>query len=1073
MVAPPVNATLGQRFQTAFKNLAALPGGIQKAVTDFVPNVDEAATMIPGEQDAAANHPIVTNAANDIAAVLSAPAQMIAHPLATVENFIPATLSGLGQGLESLTIPFGGNPNQIKSQWAAHPVLQVLNLVGFGDIFGGVINAGAKAAIRTSVVSEASDAADAAVASEAITPETAAAVKTTVTPKLVSSVIDNLTTKKAPQAIVTDQIHQAFVRSGVDAATAAHLTQATLETIADRIKSNLPMKVGNALSHPISSLSGFASPVTDAIKGVFSKPAQSAVSYLFGDEAIAKNPTAFAQMEESASQQLGERGIADTVENRIGIMSDWAKTNPDWAMLNTEGKAAHMTNFAQTTPMIQQINEMTGKTYVPVKALAPDAASAAISDVSSLPGEASAAVDVGKILDNLGETLGANFNNWRSTIERAVTNNPTKQGLIDAITSITRKTSFNFPSDDAAAAAAMKMEEQTGYRVGIPPQGKPINFVSENPDLSFLGKPSPSGSTPSIFTNDTLNKLLTNNNWWQGMLDRFGLSTQGGVGSGLDAMYGDEFGKRFNDAFGSKYADGIKLPSIVTEAPTGDRIGLPSGTTRTIPQSGLYSYLDRMLGKINPNANTVADLTTRDLTDWGFPKEAAGDIAATARKAMQLPIAVTGVGQGLVNFLRANARIPGLDGTIFGSFNKYLNATVALKYNSPLAFFYQARLFTKFNLLRQFATGKFVMNLGDNTISNWLAERPFVGNIIAPKVSVEDTALMNNTLWGDLHPSTFDMSTAPEVLKYTEQMKTQSTGILSSLTQAAKSGFLSWVNFSVRNDSVTLAKGLASQYGMSLREALGYTTDAGGRRIYNNPALYNNILDTIESTYHYAPGFLTSPMIRNLNTVFYPLRFEAKVLQQTGAWMGRLSPITRGEMMLNMSHFAAWTGTPSGAAWIKKNQTLWSQSLNYLLPFASEGQMVQAAASGKFFNGDLGELGGIPFAFPLQVMQGLSLMPGQETGVSPDTGAKYTKRTPKNLASPATAEEVFQDFFTTMLPSLPLSTILGSGAPSVTLTEQSLAQKAFIALTTGQTDSKSNQKFNGLFKTVPEGYFRQ
>ena len=372
MVAPPVNATLGDRFHTALKNL----GTLKSDITNLVPNLNEAADAIPGVAQQQAEHPIINNAANDVASILSAPAEIVAHPIKTAEGFIPATLTGFKQAAESLTIPFGGNPEDIKSQWAAHPVLQILNFVGAGEILGGLMKAGVKAAITSSVVDEATAGTTQAAAAGTIDDATAASVKATVTKPFIKTVVNNLTTKGADPAAITEQLQNAFLKNGVSPEHAPSLAQATLETIADRMKGSIPLKVADALSHPVSALTGFASPLTSPIiKSVFSKPAESAVSYLFGDEAIKKNPTAFAQMEESASQQLQERGIADTVQNRVGIMSEWAKTNPDWASLDTAGKADHMSNFAQTTPAIADINKITGQTYVPIKALSPENAS--------------------------------------------------------------------------------------------------------------------------------------------------------------------------------------------------------------------------------------------------------------------------------------------------------------------------------------------------------------------------------------------------------------------------------------------------------------------------------------------------------------------------------------------------------------------------------------------------------------------------------------------------------------------------------------------------------------------------
>ena len=73
--------------------------------------------------------------------------------------------------------------------------------------------------------------------------------------------------------------------------------------------------------------------------------------------------------------------------------------------------------------------------------------------------------------------------------------------------------------------------------------------------------------------------------------------------------------------------------------------------------------------------------------------------------------------------------------------------------------------------------------------------------------------------------------------------------------------------------------------------------------------------------------------MKTLNTIWFPLRFETKVMQQTAQWLGNLTSSQRLLVLSDFTHFTNFLGTPEGEKWRKDNQSTFHDIVNYALPF--------------------------------------------------------------------------------------------------------------------------------------------
>lgn len=543
------------------------------------------------------------------------------------------------------------------------------------------------------------------------------------------------------------------------------------------------------------------------------------------------------------------------------------------------------------------------------------------------------------------------------------------------------------------------------------------------------------------------------------LFDKFGLSPQGSVEGTLENLYADEFTQGIIKDLGAKYPNGIQMK--VTDLHTGEVSG-----ARTIPLDRLYGFLDRsknMIEGMKPSLIktrfTVSDISASDLIGLGIDKEAANAITSVARQSLvDLPFAQTGLVEGIVNLARA--KVPG--------FNAFVNLKFETHFN--LNPFYAMRYWFKTEILKAMNLKSPTVSFGtrlDARLQPLVQNLPYLKDIIAPKIDLTEIKLMADEVLYDLNKNVVDFASNPELITLEK-----AAGIGRSIQ--SRNIFLRAVGYNIPYDATGFAKAIAAKYGMGLRDALNYTV-SNGVKTYTNPSVFNNIRDSVASVFHYEPGLLTSPLMKSINTIWFPARFETKVLIQTSRWLGSLSPVSKLEVMSNWIHFANWAQTPDGIAWRKKSQSQWETTLTYLLPHKEIGETVGSVLQGQLFNGKTGMIGGLPFGWVVNAIQDLSLIPG-ESSTNPITGAPIsTKRTSKNLASEASVVIVLEDLLTQIMPSLPLYTWFGGTVTPFRNTIQQVTEGALStgeALITGQTPKKVKSRVTKEFKTVKSGYTR-
>lgn len=549
------------------------------------------------------------------------------------------------------------------------------------------------------------------------------------------------------------------------------------------------------------------------------------------------------------------------------------------------------------------------------------------------------------------------------------------------------------------------------------------------------------------------------------LFDNLGLSASGGVEGTLENLYADQFTQRLVKDLGAKYPDGIKIS--VKDLHTGEIAGY-----RTVPLEKIYSYLDRNKMKIQESASkfietryTISDISAKDLQFLGIEKKLAEEIVGVARDSMlpkvgkygSLPFSQTGLMEGFVNLFRA--KVPG--------FNSFVNLKFETHFN--LNPFYAMRFWYKTQLLKSMNLKNFSVSFGerlDSRLQPIVKNIPYLGDVVAPKIDLTEIKLMSDEVLYGINKNVVDFASNPELISLEK-----SANIGKSIQ--SRNVFLRGVGYNIPYDATGFAKAISKKYGMELREALGYQVK-NGIKTYNNPEVFNLIKDSIQSVFHYEPGFLTSPLMKSMNTIWFPIRFETKVVKQTARWLGNLSPISKIEIMSNWTHFSNWIQTTEGQEYTKKYRSQWESLADFFLPYKAIGETVGSVLEGKLFNGKTGMIGGLPFGFIVNIMQDLSIVPESEQK-NPITGKSTKKVTPKKLISESSAITIVEDFLVHILPSLPLYTWLGGTVDPFRTTIDSIVKGSFAtgeSLMTGESPKKIKKRIDRQSKNVKPEYTR-
>lgn len=252
------------------------------------------------------------------------------------------------------------------------------------------------------------------------------------------------------------------------------------------------------------------------------------------------------------------------------------------------------------------------------------------------------------------------------------------------------------------------------------------------------------------------------------------------------------------------------------------------------------------------------------------------------------------------------------------------------------------------------------------------------------------------------------------------------------------------LGYSRQNTEIAFAKNMASKYGIELKDLGKY------------PGIADDIANTVRDQFHYRPGLETSPLMRTLNTIVYPIRFEAKVASRTMEWLAKQNPIIRGELITQITAGTNFLQSPEGKQYVKKNAGL-LMALEYLTPYNEIGTTIEAATKGDLFGGNMGYIGGLPAGFVVNILQGLGLAP-KATQKDEFTGKNYPLRSvPKKIVSGATVEVVLENLLQHMFPTS-LYNITGGVIPSV------------ITMVRPKIQSADKGALKKQFKKVPANY---
>lgn len=890
-----------------------------------------------------------------------------------------------------------------KQYYEEHPALATLNTgsnvaalfsAGLSKAAGSVLRVGAQKGVQRAALSAGEHA---AVKTALVSVEKSAVIKQAM----------KTAVNSGDTAFLNEAMTNSLIKKGVSQETAVRASgYITSEIQAGMAEKAGTLKVLKAGAQPLKTAGEAVKPLVDPIrKAIFGEAPNTAVGRIYSPEMVKANPEGFLDIERWAAQQVEERGLKNTIENRQAVMNEWSQTVPDWSVKTPNERVAYHQNYIKASEMSQNISKLTGDALVPTKALPESYIDAMRQTIK----EASDTQSTQGILKELQDLYGTELSLHKAALEDLVAKNPTREALIEGIEALGRGDDFLYPNDAYASGLAKDLEDATGYRLGKAPSDKVISYAKAGatPESTALGVP-------------TADKLTARTKLGQ-LVDRLGLSATGGLEGNLEHLYQDNFTQAVKNKLEAKFGSTVKVGN------------------KTIPLDKLYSYLDLQRQNITdtaaggfvPGKYTIFDMSANDMIRAGIPEAFAKDLAKIAKTALtDVPWQQTSLAEGLANIARA--RIPG--------YNKFLKAAFHGRFNiNPaygLQFWFEQEINKALTLKDPRAIGR-AFTFGervDNRLRRTLGNVPFLKDVIAPELSLSEIKLVNDEILSTTNRGGLDWASNPELHQF--EKYSIAGGDLEEAARFKKSlqskNVLNrGLGYNTAQSATDFARTLAERYGYTLQEAIGYRME-NGKKVYLNPEMKNTITQAIESVYNYENGsFLTSPLAKTMNVVWFPFRFQAKTTKFVSKWLSDLSPTSRAAVVSNWNHFAKWSQTDEGKEWRKKNSGIWLNFLNYALPYESIGKGIGDVLDGKPFGGNVGQLGGMPFGFVTKIMKDLAILPDDPESRSPTTGKKYQKFTPKKLLSSASASVVLEDFITHMMPAIPFYGLTDGNMPSV------------------------------------------
>ena len=567
-------------------------------------------------------------------------------------------------------------------------------------------------------------------------------------------------------------------------------------------------------------------------------------------------------------------------------------------------------------------------------------------------------------------------------------------------------------------------------------------------------------------------------NW----IERLGLSPSGIIEGAAEFSYRENFTQGILGDFAKKYGSIVKAKSI------------SSAGQVSIPIEKLFEWLDKnkavirgVREKYTLPVRTVFDLKEADLIRAGFKADIAADIVGISKKALiEVPTSVVGMGDKVVNFLRTrNKRYNSWMSSVYDT---YLKAAYRGRYDLSPFFSAQEFVETKLNsalFLKDpslLAGGRTVQKIGA-----WTAERlgkklegtaTYLRKIIEQPPLNEVVAVRDEIL-GTLQKTMLDYTSSPDIIG----IQNTAMGIKGLASEAAFEQSIKSRNlwFAITGQSsvrmaTTFNKALANKFGMTLESALDFTMEEGVKK-YRNPQMIQLMREATQEVFHYKPGFLTSPLIKTMNIIWFPFRFEAKTVSLLSKYVSNLSPASRLVVLNNWVHFANWAGTDEGIEWRRTNRNMFYNILSYVTAYEQMGQGLEAVSKGRFFGGNAGLIGAVPFGFVVNLARELAVLPEDKDQFDPKTGKRFTKQIPRELISAATFANALEQLMISVSPSTPFYSLTGGiiGGVSPRKIYESLVRQVVGAgkgIIEGRDPARGRQMLERDFKRVPLDYNR-
>lgn len=965
-----------------------------------------------------------------------------------VENPIAAVGevgSGIVQGVKDAVDP---------QYYKEHPLLGVVNVAG---LVTPVAGAAKSSIIKTATSSTLKTVTELGVKSGA----DAALLKATISPKALTNAMTEAYKVGSPD-VVLEVVRNNLSKVGVADDAVLRITDTLAKNISsDMASQSARMKLLNSIEHPVSSGFDYAKGKLDPIRrAVFGDSANTAVGTLYGAETVAKNPEGFLKIEQWAEAQVKEKGLENTVMNRQRAMQEWVESDIQYASLTPEQRVAHFENYAKQDLLRLQIHQMTGENIVTTKSLPQNTVTAMVDTLKGLD----EGVTITEALGVLEENFGKDFSSHSTEIANAIAKNQTVDNLINTISKLgSSRSNISFAKFSPAAEALAKELEGTGYRIAYAPENKPLSFATDIANGAVKDS--------SVGVSDVLAKRSRFGQW----IDKVGLSPKGTVEGATEFAYREGFTQNVINNLATKHGGILKAGKV------------------SVPAENLYEWLNAKrlwFEKARPSSafkiRTVFDINEQDLVRVGFAPEVARSIYETARTSLrEIPASVSGMGDKVVNFLRSS-------NSDFGEwasrvYDGYLKTAYSGRYDWSPFFAAQQWIETKINsaLLMKDARvlpgGGSITKLGDWTADKLgkqlLETKDFLKKVVE-EPTLDEIAIVQDEVLGNLQKTMFD-SSRPDML----QIQNSSLGGRKGLKEKAifeqsiksTNHIYAVLGQSNARMATTLSKGLASKFGMTLEEALS-TTIVNGVKKYNNPQVAQIIKEATQTAFHYKPGILTSPLVKTMNMVWYPMRFQIKTAQLAARWVNSLSPASRLTVMNNWVHFSNWASSKDGEKWRNKNKNTLYKILNYTMSYEQMGKSAEAVTNGKLFGGNAGMIGGVPLGVLVNIARELAII-GEDKQINPKTGLPFKRETSKEIVSTSALATALEQLAVSIMPSTPFYTLTGgaiSGSSISGFVKNLIDQVVAIGASgvSGKTVEQEKASIKRQRVTVPNDYTR-